>query len=194
MKYPAIEPKQLTGSEPIIYGDKQISDVKSFWQWAYSDLIGNTERGAVAEYLVACALGIDKESRVSWGSYDLKIKNEIKIEIKTSGYLQTWEQDELSKINFNISEKLFWNHITNKFTEPKKRHANVYVFCVHKHTDQDTINPLDAGQWDFYVLPTHALNQEKTKSQKTISLSGLIELNAVKCEYENLSKEIEKCL
>ena len=193
MKYPAIEPKQLTGCELIKYGDKQISDVKSFWQWAYSDLVGNTERGAVAEYLVACALGIDKDSRVSWGSYDLTLKNGITIEVKTSGYLQTWGQKEISNIQFNISEKLEWNPVTNEFGDIKKRHANVYVFCVHKHTDQDTVNPLDVVQWDFYVLPTKKLNQEK-KSQKIITLSGLIKLEAKKCDYKNLSNEIEKHL
>ena len=29
-----------------------------FWQWMGSDLVGNTFRGAVAEYLVANALGV----------------------------------------------------------------------------------------------------------------------------------------
>jgi len=63
MIYPAIESKRLTGTEPIVNGDRKISDLLSFWQWAYSDLIGNTERGALAEYIVACALGINKKHR-----------------------------------------------------------------------------------------------------------------------------------
>ncbi|MCL2125931.1 MAG: hypothetical protein FWH33_08105 [Oscillospiraceae bacterium] len=71
MMYPAIEPKRLNGNEAIIDEDNKVSDVLAFWQWAYSELMGNTERGALAEYLIACALGIENEPRISWGRYDL---------------------------------------------------------------------------------------------------------------------------
>ena len=39
MKYPAIEPVRLNGSEPILdeYG-QYVSDLNGFWSWAYSSL------------------------------------------------------------------------------------------------------------------------------------------------------------
>ena len=84
--YPAIVPKRLNGSELIVNGNDEVSDLITFWQWAYSDLVGNTERGALAEFIVACALGTEKESRISWNSYDLVSKEGVTIEVKTSGY------------------------------------------------------------------------------------------------------------
>ena len=56
--YPAIEPKQLSGKEALIAPDgENVSSVVDFWRWAYSELIGNAERGNLAEYIVACAPG-----------------------------------------------------------------------------------------------------------------------------------------
>ena len=54
MKYPRIEPGKLNGSEQITDENGNIvSDVSGFWSWAYSDVIDNTARGALAEYIVA---------------------------------------------------------------------------------------------------------------------------------------------
>jgi len=39
--------------------------LRDFWAWAYSDLIGNTERGRLAEFIVAMALGITEGISVS---------------------------------------------------------------------------------------------------------------------------------
>lgn len=191
MKYPAIKTVRKTGTEPIIKNQDKISDLLSFWQWAYSDLVGNTERGALAEYLVACALGINKNCRTSWDKYDLISSEGVTIEVKTSGYLQTWEQNKLSSIQFGISETFGWDSITNTYAVTKERQARVYIFCVHKHDFKETVNPLDISQWDFYILPTEILNQ-RAKSQRTVSLNALISFGAIKCEYDNLRTEIDK--
>lgn len=53
--------------------------------------------------------------------------------------------------------------------EPK-RHADLYVFCHLKHTDQTTIDPLKMEQWDFYILQTFRLdNYERSQSSITIN-------------------------
>ena len=139
---------------------KNICSVVDFWRWAYSDLVGNAERGALAEFIVACALGIQDSERVSWDKYDLLTKEGIAIEVKTSGYLQTWEQVNLSKLIFGISPTYGWDSKTNKYDEAKKRQSDIYVFCVHKHTEQETANPLLISQWDFYLMPTVTLNKK----------------------------------
>lgn len=189
-KYPAIPPKRFSGNCPIV--DKTgnpIAQLVDFWAWAHSDLLGNAERGTLGEYLIACALGVQNTTRVAWDKYDLKSPEGIAVEVKTSGYLQTWEQSELSKIIFSIPPTFGWDSKTNLYDSTQKRQADIYVFCVHKHQEQETANPLDLEQWDFYLLPTSVLD-EKSKSQKTITLSTLIKLGAVKCEFSEIHKKL----
>lgn len=188
--YPAIPPKRLTGQEPLIKPNgEKAGRLIDFWSWAYSDLNGNAERGALAEYIVACALDIQRTERISWDKYDLVSKEGINIEVKTSGYLQTWEQKTLSKLVFGIQPTYGWNAVTNEYDTEQKRQADIYVFCVHKHKDQTTIDPLLISQWDFYLMPTSVLN-EKFGKQKTASLSALIKEGAEKCEYQKLAERI----
>ena len=71
------------------------------------------------------------------------------------------------------------------------RQADVYVFCLLKHKDQETINPLNLDQWVFYVLATKKLN-ESVGSQKTITLSSLEKLNPLKVVYGELSASINQ--
>ena len=47
--------------------------VCDFWQWAFSDLLQNTTRGILAEYIVALLLGNDCQIRNPWSAYDLKL-------------------------------------------------------------------------------------------------------------------------
>ncbi|MBE6020965.1 MAG: hypothetical protein E7228_04365 [Clostridiales bacterium] len=190
--YPAIEFCKLDGNEKIIASDgSKISSVVEFWRWAYSDIMGNAERGVFAEYLVACALGVQDSVRISWDKYDLKTKEGIAVEVKTSGYLQTWEQKELSKIVFSINPTFGWDSEKNTYDLVQKRQADVYVFCVHKHKDKSTADPLDLSQWEFYVMPTIVLN-EKFGDRKTASLNGLINAGAEVCEFENINNKIKE--
>ena len=179
--------------EPI-YDDKgkQISSVLEFWQWAYSDIIGNIERGHFAEYLVARALDAAKDTRVEWDKYDVLTNDDISIEVKSSGYVQTWQQKGKSKILFSIRPTRAFNSKANAYEREIKRQAQIYVFCVHNYEKKDEgLNPLDMKQWDFYILPTEKLNME-VKDQKTISLQKIIKLGAEKCSYSELSESINK--
>ena len=121
-----------TGMEPI-YDDKgkQISSVLEFWQWAYSDIIGNIERGHFAEYLVARALNVRQNTRVEWDKYDVLTNDDISIEVKSSGYVQTWQQKGKSKIAFSIRPTRAFNSKANAYEREIKRQAQIYVFCVH---------------------------------------------------------------
>ena len=163
----------------------------SFWQWSSSELLGNTLRGILAEFIVASTIDILDKPREEWDAYDLKTKNGLKIEIKSSSYLQSWEQTELSKIIFGIQPTSNWDYSTNKRSEVKIRQSDVYIFCVLSHKDKNTVNPLNLNQWDFYILETKVLN-EKVKTQKSITLSSLLKLNPIKIKYDGLKREIEQ--
>lgn len=158
-----------------------------FWSWSQSNLLDNTLRGVLAEYIVAKALDIKSIQRVEWDAYDLITETGVKIEVKSSAYLQSWKQKKLSTISFGIQPTKCWNKETNEYNILAERHADVYVFCVLHHQEKDTVNPLNMDQWTFYVLETKVLNG-KCEFQKTISLNSLISLNPKKCTYNELKE------
>ena len=152
--------------------------------------MGNALRGILAEFIVASTIDILDKPRDEWDTYDLKTKNGLKIEIKSSSYLQSWEQTELSKIIFGIQPTSSWDYSINKRSKEKIRQSDIYIFCVLSHKDKNSVDPLNLSQWDFYILETKILN-EKVKTQKSITLSSLLKLNPIKIKYDSLQAEIE---
>ncbi len=144
----------------------------------------------MAEFIVASAIDVLEKPREEWDAYDLVTKQGLKVEIKSSSYLQSWRQDRLSNIIFGIQPTLVWEDM-NKRSQQPQRQADIYVFCVLSHKDKDTVNPLNLDQWDFYILDTEVLNR-KIPKQKTITLSSLLKLEPVKVKYDALKNEISK--
>lgn len=168
-----IETERKNGAEPLHANGAAIGvSLQQFWQWSGSDLISNSQRGILAEFLVAHALGVDRGVRTEWDAYDLETDLGIKVEVKASGFVQSWAQEKLSTIGFDIAPKLSWDASTNISATEAARPADVYVFAVHAHIDQASIDPLNVNQWEFYVLGTPVLDQE-CSSQKRISLGTL---------------------
>ncbi|MUL34818.1 hypothetical protein [Gloeocapsopsis dulcis] len=77
----------------------------NFWQWSSSDLLSNTLRGRLAEFLVASALGVASGTRVEWDAIDVVSPSGVKVEVKSSAYLQSW-RGRPSRITFDIQHKL----------------------------------------------------------------------------------------
>lgn len=163
--------------------------MQRFWQWSGSDLISNTQRGVLAESLVALALGVDGGVRTEWDAYDLRTDSGIKVEVKASGYVQSWAQEKLSSVGSDIAPKLSWDASTNTSATQAARQADVYVFAVHPHIVQASIDPLDVTQWEFYVLGTPILNQV-CRSQKRISLGTLRRLCPEAVQFEGLGEAV----
>ena len=186
----AINVKRLTGTEPFHSNGKPLGpDLLSFWQWSSSDLVGNALRGVLAEYIVACAIGKNTGIRTEWDAYDLETDAGIKVEVKSGAYLQTWEQETFSSIQFGIKSTYGWSSETNLISNVKKRQADVYVFCVLAHKDKASVNPLNLEQWEFYSISTQTLGQHLGE-QKTLSLSGLLKLDPVKASFDELGNVI----
>jgi len=126
-----IKASRKTGKEVFIgLGKGKLLTLKDFWQWSSSDLVSNATRGILAEFLVASALGLNHGVRNEWDSYDLKTDTGVKIEVKSAAYVQSWYQQKLSDITFNIRTTLAWDYKTSRFAKEKKRQADVYVFCL----------------------------------------------------------------
>lgn len=151
------------------------------------------ERGKLAEFIVALALGVEKQINPSWAPYDLLSQEGIKIEVKTSAYIQAWGQTKLSSLSFGIQPTHEYNDVNSTFAEASVRQSDVYVFCVQNHKEQETLNTLDLKQWEFYILRTNKLN-EACGGQKHIGIKKLLKLGAIKADYENMYRLINEVM
>jgi hypothetical protein len=127
-----------TGREPFSeHGSPLAQSLIDFWSWAFSDLVGNTVRGALGEFLVAAAIGKTESPRIGWDAFDLQTTEGIRIEVKSTAYVQSWKQKALSKPIFSIRETHAWSKDTNEYKPTKRRQADIYVFAVLAHQDKD---------------------------------------------------------
>ncbi len=109
------------------------------------------------------------------------------IEIKSSAYVQLWEQSKPSVIEFGIAPHRSWNAESGEYREGVKRWADIYVFCVFK--GEKPLQPLDTSYWNFYVIPTKTLDRKHVE-QRSIRLSSLEKLSPRKCSHAELKKVI----
>lgn len=185
---PLISPK--TGEEVLTNGGELTPIVlKEFWSWAYSDVLTNAIRGVFAEFLVLKALGIRLPYRKEWEAYDLRSRGGLRLEIKSSAYVQSWKQKTYSTIQFNIQPTQGWDSTTGEISHDKRRQADVYIFCVLHERDPGKVNPLELSQWIFYIVETQTLDKT-VKTQKTITLRSLLQLHPIITDYEHLNEEI----
>ena len=164
-----LDPRTRFSGGPDCLNRRTISD---FWQWAYSDLMQNVERGVLAEYIVATLLGVDNELRIPWLAYDLKLPNGKTVEVKTMSLLQAWYQKELSNSRVVIKPTRKWDPKTNIMEDTPKFHSDLYVICFFTADNHDTADPLNLAQWEFYVLPKKRI-KGFWKERKSISLKFL---------------------
>ena len=192
--------KQHTGDELLVFDGMPIGySLSDFWRWNSSDLLSNTLRGAYAEFVVSSALDVDLTgTNADWGAYDITFpfrwfdgerwRNEIRIEVKCSAYLQSWNENKLSNIIFSIRPTRAWNP-TDGYGDEVRRQSDVYVFCVYTETNRAEANPIVLDGWDFYIVPTRKLN-DICGAQKSISLPSLLHLDPIKADYSGIKDAI----
>ena len=183
---------KFKGSEEINdeHGNS-VATVQDFWAWAYSNLTNNTERGAYAEYLVSIALEAEAITRIDWMPYDVLTPEGIRVEVKTSAYIQAWKQKGLSLIIFGIPQthKYDFDADAYDYNAELVRQSDVYVFCVESCKNREVLNERDLSQWEFYVISTKQINK-KLGSQKKVSLSTLLKIGARKVSYSGLKQAV----
>lgn len=189
---PAIKVTKKTGREEFHrYGISLPLNLLSFWQWSSSDLVGNILRGVLAEYIVLSATGSKQDLRTEWDAYDILTPTGIKVEVKSSAFIQSWHQDKFSKIGFKIPPTMGWDAAANSSSSKKMRQSDVYIFCVLSHKNKETIDPLNLDQWDFYVLATDTLNK-MVGIQENIRLSSLKKLKPIETDYKDINYSIKR--
>lgn len=189
----AIKATRKIGNEHLTFNDKSVGySLLEFWQWSVSDILSNATRGRFTEFIVGTTVEMNpKELRDEWDAFDIKTDNGIKIEVKSAAYIQSWNQNNFSKISFSIKKAKHWSSKNGMSREEAKRHADLYVFCLLKTKDQKIIDPLKLEQWEFYILPTHKLDNY-TRSQTSITINSLQKL-AKTVHYDELKVNIENC-
>ena len=166
-------------------------DKNKFWAWAYSDFLSNAARGVLAEYIVAEALDCLPPQRVEWDAYDLCTSTGLRIEVRSSAYLQTWNQKKPSVIRFDVAPKRGWYAETNQMVKSPERAADMYVFCILEEGDRSRANPLMRNQWSFIVLATDNL-ATNIGAQKSVGLGTLARLGGRKVPWEQLREEVNR--
>lgn len=65
----------------------------------------------------------------------------------------------------------------------------MYVFALLAHKNQNTLNPLDTRQWEFYIIHSQVLDKV-VGDAKQISLKKLVKLGVVKSNFDKLLENI----
>jgi hypothetical protein len=180
-----------SGGEPFQENGASVGiSVLDFWQWSSSDLLSNTLRGRSAEFLVASALNVANATRVEWDAIDVISSTGIRVEVKSSAYLQSWKSKP-STIRFDIQRRLAFDWRTNQlFSTDPLRTADAYVFCLLDHQNPETVDPTNLNQWRFYVIATKELDA-KLGNQKSLGLAKLQSFNPEQTDYFNLASAVE---
>jgi len=108
-----------SGSERFTDGAQDPGfDLLGFWQGSASDQIGNTARAVLAEYPVAKAINFDVSGvREPWSPHDICTCSGLKVEVKSSSYLQSWHQTKPSTVTFGVPKTRPWHPDTNIFAK-----------------------------------------------------------------------------
>lgn len=162
-----------------------------FWSWAYSDVLSNANRAVFAEFMVGAALGVLKTPRVAWDAVDFRYRG-FGVEVKSSAYVQSWPQTDLSRIVFDIGKKRAWDAATNTSSEVPVRASDLYIFCLYPERNRGQGNVLDTGAWEFYVVGTKTVERE-FREQKTVGLARIRKMSPA-VSYTRLRSAVDSDL
>lgn len=172
----------LTGDEVF---DGVPATVREFWAFALGDLRTNNTRGYLAEFLVHQAVGSTRP-RVEWDPFDVLTDDGVRVEVKASGYLQSWEQRRPSRIVFSGLSGREW-HPDTGYGSTRTYRCDVYVFCVQTARTPQTYRPLDVSQWSFHVVAAPVV---AATGQRSLSLGRVVTLAGAAVPFPALADAI----
>jgi hypothetical protein len=160
--------------------------VHEFWAWALSDLRTNSARSRLAECLVAVALNVHHRPRVEWDSHDVTARDGTRVEVKSSAYLQAWDQARLSRISFGgLRARTWWPQAG--CAADVTYNADVYVFGLQTAVTHETYDALNLDQWRFWVASAVTIAET---GQDQVSLSRVQALCGDHVEHGKLAQAI----
>jgi hypothetical protein len=181
-----------TGAEPLHYNSKPLGPtLLDVWKWSASHLTSAAMRGMIAEYLVSYAVGL--QAPVRPGGDDCQIvlpASGLKIEVGSAAYIEDGMLREDGEIRFALRTPAR-RRDGRVFAVDLKRRADIHVFCLLAHADEETVDPLDVAQWDFYVAKSSVLDA-KFPLGLSIGLGSLQALDVAPITYADLAGGIEQ--
>lgn len=212
--YSGAKQRMLTGLEHLVNGGSVLPfHIADYWQWAFSDMLRNTQRGVFAEFIVKAALELggvytNNDIRSNFEPFDLvgpeiiQLENAnplealsfpCRIEVKSAAYIQSWNPHPgtAPRISFSIAQAKVPDEIGDYRPDAEqKRNSDLYVFTIYTAKGKEQ-NILDMNLWEFYVAKTSALN-EKYGNQKTVSLKNLTkDLSIAPIPFSGLCQAIQ---
>ncbi len=192
------------GNENLINNGEYLPNtILDYWQWAYSNILQNIQRGNFAEFIVKTALeagGVDFNPGLKndFAPYDLNgpiiasTNKQSRIEVKSAAFVQIWDIKHPERASFSIAPAMLPDETGDYRPDaPKQRNNDMYVFALYTAKDR-RCNILDLSWWEFYVLPTHVINSDPVlNNQKTISLKRVQEL-CTPWGFDELYSEIQR--
>jgi hypothetical protein len=151
----------LDGSERFTGLDATVAD---FWRWAFSDLRDNTTRGILAEFLVARAVGDERDLRIGWDNFDAQAPDGTTIEVKCSAFLQSWALKRHSELRFGRLSAREFDATRNEYSVDARVRADVFVFCVQTQREPAAYDMLDISHWEFWVVDASTIRELGVKS------------------------------
>lgn len=143
-------------------GGEEIARLGDFWTWAYADADAEAEPGTMPEYLVELALGRTPSRR--WGARNTgeaarrqELLDSLAIEVRGASEVPSLARTGAANITFSLANR------------PA---VDAWVFALLAHTDAQTVDPLDATQWAFFVVPDVFLELAHPRS-RSITLTQL---------------------
>lgn len=193
--YKRIPAIKLAGSEQFKnIGSKKFS-VLEFWQYGFSSLNSNVLRGALAEFIVENALkeNVEIEVRSPWGDWDV-LHDGKKIEVKCCSYIQDWDQNKLSTIQWSglKAKQLYYSEAVTKLSELNTfsdYKSDIYILALFKHQEHASLDILDMNQWCFWILSKEKI-KEVSKDGNSVSLSKLKKLGIEPVGFSDIYKAI----
>jgi hypothetical protein len=184
------EPTPLSSAEALTLPDGMApATLADFWRWSLSALWDDGVRGILAEFLVAHALGLAGAPRKCWEEWDIITPRGLKIEVKSSAYLQAWTQERISSVGFSGLRSFHYE--AGKYASTREFHCHAIVFGVLDVKDPahaTPLAPLDLTRWRWYPVsvPTFA---QKFGNVDRIGAIQLDQLGA--CPYGDLALRIK---
>ena len=181
----------LSGSEPFrCCGQALGFTLLDFWKWSESDLLNGLTRTRLAEFIVAAALGAHAEGpRDEHSSLELVTPDGVEVRVKSSSFLKSFPQRDLSKVVFVPQVRATRSDAGSGHHSPYR--AQVYVFALLDHVERATVDPLDLGQWRFFVPPTSKL-EALVSEQRALTVPTLDALSSGSVAYEDLKAAVRK--
>ena len=90
-----------------------------------------------------------------------------RVEVKSSAYLQAWDQARLSRISFGRLRARTWSPQAG-YAADVTYNADVYVFALQTAVTHETYDALNLDQWRFWVASAVTIAET---GQDQVSLS-----------------------